>query len=397
MMLTALIYSYIDIEYNKNSNFLLNYIESIDQINNSSDFINSFSIPFIITIVILKIFQRLSKKNIEIKPNNNKNSKEDLKKIKIKISKNLALAGIDEKYKIKFSSESTSSKHNTLYISLNNLKNILDKKSEVFFIIHHEIFHEKIYDHSIGYINNIIEQVIKIVLLFYYFMFLASYLSMNVIKPLCVQCSHFLITVIEWAVFGVLFLTSFKVVYFLFSYPQYIKECLCDRYAAIKLKEKKFNVKKLDIFSSKKKSIKHPPNKIRKNCQSGHICYSNTNIYIFIIIIFLSYFPSSANDQYMNILMYICIISTATILSIIYIISDSRWNIFNITIGSIILSFMLYEKSIFFNHWLYERILLFEKIPDEILENTITHILVMNIIFFIFVVIGKGLRNENFI
>ena len=232
----------------------------------------------------------------------------------------------------------------SIFISLKDLNLLENNNITPVFKIHHEIFHAKTYDNSINYLNKLLIQaffILSLIINLPIIAYIPNIIAMHteILKDIGIPYS---ISANLAALSRVLlFYLIYKTLKLSIDKSNYLKECLCDRYAAIMTKG---NINYDELF---KKSItkSHPPSTHRIACSSGKVIFS---IYSSISCLFLflaSYIPIQENDLAREVIFYFSIASLSVILYINSTISTERYTKHKLLLIVLIFSTLLYIKS----------------------------------------------------
>lgn len=364
----------------------------IGDISNGSDHLLRFLIPSLVVILLIKTFQRLVKKTKKLTADNKRAEKALIDGINGEIQRY-------EKapmYDIKFTSKSTYLSGKKIYLSLRDLVHFKKNETNYLFKIFHEIYHGYIYDNSIGYVNSILVQILKISILIVYTAIIGNYFSESIYRPIMLKfipesmVSEFILLVFIYLIYCCLY----KFLSNILSSPQYFKECLCDRFSAIVFKRNSLPIP-IDVFPDKR-SEKHPSKAERILCSKGGIVYDVNFMYTYVGLLFFSYFPTIDNEVYRNLNSYLLFFSLSALLAIIVYISN-RTYIYYYAMSSIFLgAILVYVKSKVYYIWFYGYILSPSNIDYGLhvsLENTFHHIFFFVSISLLGLAISKGVKN----
>lgn len=372
-----------------------NNINGVESIYNNSLDAFLFVISTIVVIVFIKIFQRISfSMSLHKSEKENKKIKKE-NKIKKEIDQY-----INEKFKklvnviiVKKTKTHVSGK--TIYISYKDIFSFYPKENnkklgDFLFIISHEMFHMKIYDGIVSYINNILIQIFKFFSLFVYF-FVYSFVAIiisNKIDPLNQFSAS---SVLRLLIISMLLFFTYLAVKKSSRCFNNFKECLCDRYAGIMLRRNDLTYRK-SIFSEKSKT--HPEKKYRIECSNGNIIFSECIPISIMTIYFFSYIPLSIYDKINIYYIFVLVISFSVVISINIYIAKSK-KIFYITVFVILLSnAFLYLKSYFYMFVLIKTIDSMN-INIEYLEFNFTNeVLLSTIVPLLFIFFARSIKND---
>ena len=253
-----------------------------------------------------------------------------------------------------------------------------NNKNDYLFKIFHEIYHDKTYDNSLGYVYAISLQILKLTIIIVYLVIITNFVSTIIYYPYIGEYINItlLSDIVLWIAIYTLYTFISKIITKSFSLLQYFKECLCDRHAAIIFKNNSLTIPE-EVFPIKK-SLKHPSRKDRIRCTNGEILFGKRSSYIFVTILVLSYFPNYDNEVYRDYNTYL-LMSSLTILLGINLLISNRKNIYSYSIIYIFVgSIVIYYKTKLYYIWFYGYMISEKNINYGLnfnINNTITHLI----------------------